>query len=116
MGHDIVRAANEMTEICFWNPVDGKLARTGRIPDTIPNISRFRQVVLHQGRIERYFLNNINRLSEGAIKIQRGVLPETLDLDEDKAEDVSDDNYPIKITVRQLSVSEPCCYLLIGNR
>jgi phenol 2-monooxygenase len=109
MGQDIIRAANEMTEICFWNPVDGKLSRTGRIPDTIPNISRFRQVVLHQGRIERLFLNNIQRLSEGAIKIERGVLPETLDLDEHKVEDPSDDNYPIKITVRQLSVSVCIC-------
>lgn len=39
-----------MLEICLWNPdSDGKLRRSDRIPDTIPGISRFQQVVLHQG-------------------------------------------------------------------
>jgi hypothetical protein len=36
-----------------------------RIPDTIPNISRFQQVVLHQGRIERFFLDSIREHTPG---------------------------------------------------
>lgn len=40
-----------MLEICLWNPdLEGKLRRSDRIPDTIPGISRFQQVVLHQGQ------------------------------------------------------------------
>lgn len=44
------KESNHMLEICFWNPDEnGTIRRTGRIPDTIPGLSRFQQVVLHQG-------------------------------------------------------------------
>lgn len=94
-----------MLEICFWNPDEsGKIARSGRIPDTIPGISRFQQVVLNQGRIERFFLDHIER--ESAIRVERGVLPTALQFDESKAEDNSADNYPITVTLRHLSEEE----------
>jgi len=39
-----------MLEIRLWNPdKDGVIRLSDRIPDTIPGISRFQQVVLHQG-------------------------------------------------------------------
>lgn len=88
------------------NPVDGKLKRTGFIPDTVPGISRWQQVVLHQGRIERILLNNISRNSDGAINVERGVLPEEMSWDESKFEDTAADNYPIRVQVRQLSEEE----------
>merc|ERR1711939_22559 len=44
------KESNHMLEICLWNPdSEGRIRRSDRIPDTIPNISRFQQVVLHQG-------------------------------------------------------------------
>ena len=44
------KESNHMLEICLWNPdSEGKIRRSDRIPDTIPFISRFQQVVLHQG-------------------------------------------------------------------
>jgi len=103
MAEDIWRQSNHMIEINFWNPIDGRLQRTGRIPDTIPNISRWQQVVLHQGRIERLYLNNIKRYSNDRVEVERAILPEKFEIDESKVES---DEYPIRIQVRQLSEEE----------
>ncbi|PKS05380.1 hypothetical protein jhhlp_008755 [Lomentospora prolificans] len=103
IGHRAWREANHMVEICFWNPDEtGLIRRSGRIPDTIPGISRFQQVVLHQGRIERFFLDFIEGSSP--IRVERGVLPTTLEFDESAAEDT--DAYPVTVTLRHLSEEE----------
>ncbi|KAJ5097871.1 FAD binding domain-containing protein [Penicillium argentinense] len=97
------RESNHMLEICFWNPDEsGQIRRSGRIPDTIPGISRFQQVVLHQGRIERFFLDSIKEHS--GIVVERGVLPTSFEFDNAKAADFED--YPITVTLRTLSESE----------
>ena len=92
-----------MLEICLWNPDEnGRLQRSDRIPDTIPGISRFQQVVLHQGRIERFFLDSIKEHSD--IRVERGVLPTSFEFDEAKAGDFED--YPISVMLRTLSDHE----------
>ncbi|OTA01188.1 GH16 protein [Trichoderma parareesei] len=92
-----------MLEICLWNPdVNGVIRRSDRIPDTIPGISRFQQVVLHQGRIERFFLDAITEASE--IRVERGVMPSKLEIDESLVKD--DDAYPITVTLRHLTEEE----------
>lgn len=92
-----------MLEICLWNPDEnGHLQRSDRIPDTIPGISRFQQVVLHQGRIERFLLDSIKENSD--ICVERGVLPISFDFDKVKAGDFED--YPIGVTLRTLSDHE----------
>ncbi|CAD6565765.1 MAG: hypothetical protein ASARMPRED_007976 [Alectoria sarmentosa] len=97
------KESNHMLEICLWNPDEtGRIRRTDRIPDTIPGISRFQQVVLHQGRIERFFLDSLKEHSH--IEIERGVLPEQLEIDHSKAED--DHAYPIKVRIRHLDDDE----------
>ncbi|KFZ22777.1 hypothetical protein V502_02740 [Pseudogymnoascus sp. VKM F-4520 (FW-2644)] len=97
------KEGNHMLEICLWNPgQDGVIRRSDRIPDTIPGISRFQQLVLHQGRIERFFLDSLKEHSD--IRVERGVLPQSLTFDESKAED--DDAYPIKVTLRHLTEDE----------
>ena len=105
-----------MLEICLWNPdpKTGVIHRSDRIPDTIPNISRFQQVVLHQGRIERFFLDAIHENSrrtlkdvagwEGGIDVEHGVMPTSLKFDESVAED--NDAYPITVTLRHLPEDE----------
>jgi phenol 2-monooxygenase len=99
------KEANHMIEICMWNPdSDGVIRRSDRIPDTIVGLSRFQQIVLHQGRIERFFLENIKKYSNGAISVERGVLPETLDIDVSKVEDPS--AHPVTVRLRQLSDEE----------
>lgn len=78
------------------------MRRSDRIPDTIPNISRFQQVVLHQGRIERFFLDSIAEHSD--ITVERGVLPTSFEFDDTKADDFED--YPITVTIKHLSETE----------
>ncbi|EDP53821.1 hypothetical protein KXW98_009486 [Aspergillus fumigatus] len=97
------RESNHMLEICLWNPEkDGVIRRSDRIPDTIPGISRFQQVVLHQGRIERFFLDSIKEHSN--ITVERGVMPTSFEFDASKAADV--DDYPITVTLRTLTEEE----------
>ncbi|GJC87295.1 phenol hydroxylase [Colletotrichum liriopes] len=95
------KEANHMIE----NPGnDGVIRRSDRIPDTIVGLSRFQQIVLHQGRIERFFLENIKKHSRDQIKVERGVLPESLQIDESKVND--DSAYPVTVKLRQLSEEE----------
>ena len=75
------------------------IRKSDRIPDTIPGISRFQQVVLHQGRIERFFLDTIEEC--GGSTVERGVMPTKLDIDTSVVE--KDDAYPITVTLRHLS-------------
>ncbi|GFF30036.1 phenol 2-monooxygenase [Aspergillus udagawae] len=102
-GHRAWREANHMIEICLWNPdKDGQIHRSHRIPDTIPGLSRFQQVVLHQGRIERFFLDSIREHSD--IEVERGTLPISFHFEDDKAGDF--DAYPITVTLQSLSEQE----------
>ncbi|KAJ4397779.1 hypothetical protein N0V93_002016 [Gnomoniopsis smithogilvyi] len=95
------KEANHMLE----NPgPDGTIRRSDRIPDTIPGLSRFQQVVLHQGRIERFFLDNIKKHSKDSIKVERGVLPESLKIDESKVND--DAAFPVTVRLRHLTEEE----------
>ncbi|EXA28737.1 phenol 2-monooxygenase [Fusarium oxysporum f. sp. pisi HDV247] len=104
-GHRAWIESNHMLEICLWNPDEkGIIRRSSRIPDTTPGISRFQQVVLHQGRIERFFLDSINQFSEGKLKIERGVIPTAITLDESLVAD--EDAYPITVNLRHLSEEE----------
>ncbi|MBE3050190.1 FAD-dependent monooxygenase [Candidatus Bathyarchaeota archaeon] len=78
--------------------------RSDRIPDTIVGLSRFQQVVVQQGRVERFFLDNIKKYSGDTIRVERGVLPESITIDEASVED--DDAYPVTVALRQLSEEE----------
>jgi len=89
----------------LWNPdKDGIIQCGDRIPDTIPNISRFHQVVLHQGHVERFFLDSIRNHSNGTFAVEHGVMPTHFKFDESLAE--SPDAYPITATLRHLSEEE----------
>lgn len=97
MGARLFEEVNVLGEICFWNPdTQGRIGRTARIPDTTPGISPYQQSVVHQGRIERMFLDKISEWSTPPIasmsaepdcvvplpriKVERAVCPEMLTL------------------------------------
>ncbi|KPM44127.1 Phenol 2-monooxygenase [Neonectria ditissima] len=104
-GHRAWIESNHMLEICLWNPdKDGVIQRSSRIADTIPGISRFQQVVLHQGRIERFFLDAIKDFSNGEVAVERGVMPTSLKIDADSVEDP--DAYPVTVQLRHLGEEE----------
>jgi phenol 2-monooxygenase len=99
----VLRESCYMLELNLWNPdANGQIQRSDRLPDTTPGISRFQRVVLHQGRIERFFLDSIAEHSD--IHVERGVLPESMKFDAANADD--DDAYPIEVTVRHLTEEE----------
>ncbi|KAL1409403.1 hypothetical protein Q8F55_003386 [Vanrija albida] len=100
----ILAEANDMCTINLYNPVDGVLKRTDRIPDTLPGISRYHQVVLHQGRIERHVIDSIDQVSGGRIKVERPIIPESLEIDESKVDDP--DAYPITVKLRYMGEEE----------
>lgn len=83
---------------------DGTIRRSDRIPDTIVGLSRFQQVVLHQGRIERFFLDNIEKYSKDTIRVERGVLPISLTIDESGVDKY--EGYPVTVTLRHLTEEE----------
>jgi len=94
-----------LTVFGLQNPgQDGVIRRSDRIPDTIVGLSRFQQIVLHQGRIERFFLDNIKKYSNDSIKVERGVLPASLSIDEANVD--CEDAYPVKIELQHLSEEE----------
>ncbi|KAM0410843.1 hypothetical protein ACHAPD_010656 [Fusarium lateritium] len=99
------KEANHMIEICMWNPgPDGIIRRSDRIPDTIVGLSRFQQVVVQQGRIERFFLDNIKKYSKDQIKVERAILPETIEIDKSNIE--STEGYPVTVKIRHLTEEE----------
>jgi 2-polyprenyl-6-methoxyphenol hydroxylase-like FAD-dependent oxidoreductase len=76
------------------------------VPDVVPGISRFKEIVLHQGRIERFFLDHIKKHSKDTLRVERGVLPESLHITEDLVNDHSAENYPITVQLRYLTEEE----------
>ncbi|USP74685.1 hypothetical protein yc1106_01959 [Curvularia clavata] len=101
------KEANHLIEFCMWNPgEDGVIRRSDRVPDVAPGLSRFKEIVLHQGRIERFFLDHIKKHSNDTLRVERGVLPESLDIAEDRVNDHSSENYPITVQLRYLTEEE----------
>lgn len=85
---------------------DGVIRRSDRVPDVPPGLSRFQQIVLHQGRIERFFLDNIKKYSKDTLHVERAVLPESLEIDDERCDDHSPDNYPLTVKLRYLTEEE----------
>ncbi|ETS74849.1 hypothetical protein PFICI_13333 [Pestalotiopsis fici W106-1] len=83
---------------------NGVIRRGERTPDTPPGLSRFMHATLHQGRIERFFLDNIKKYSKDTIQVERGVMPESLAIEETKVHDQT--AYPVTVKLRRLNEEE----------
>ena len=96
------KEANHMLEMAFWSPnEEGDLARNTIIADTIPGISRFQQCVLHQGHIEKWFYDSINKWSGGKSGVERPLLPLSINVDDSKVND--SEAYPVSVLVQNLT-------------
>jgi flavin-dependent dehydrogenase len=82
------------------------IRRSDVVPDTPPGLSRFKEIVLHQGRIERFFLDHIKKHTKDTLHVERAVLPESLHIAEDRVDDHSSDNYPVTVQLRYLTEDE----------
>ncbi|KAI1259702.1 FAD binding domain-containing protein [Xylariaceae sp. FL1019] len=111
VGERVWREANQLMEVSFWNPdPDGRIRRSSRAPNNIPGLSRFTESVLHQGRMESFFLDAIAASyphpgnPDHAIHVERKVIPTSLTIDGATIND--DDAFPISVTLRHLTENE----------
>lgn len=110
VGERVWKEANHMIEVSFWNPDEnGTIKRNNTAPDNIPGMSRFTECVLHQGRMEAFFIEAIaasypHPTGVPPLKVERMVLPTSLSIDENQADD--DDAYPVTVTLRHLTEEE----------
>lgn len=87
------------------------IKRSQRSADNVAGLSRFTEAVLHQGRVEGFFLDAIADSyphpadPEGyQLRVERKVLPTSLSIDESAAED--EDAHPVTVTLRRLTEEE----------
>ncbi|RVD87912.1 uncharacterized protein DFL_002115 [Arthrobotrys flagrans] len=95
------KESNHMLEVCFWNPDEnGVIRRTVRAPDTPKGLSRFTESVLHQGRMERFFLDHLKGTGD-RIRVERPVIPSLLRVDESEIKNPS--AYPVTLKLQHLT-------------
>ncbi|CAK7222269.1 hypothetical protein SBRCBS47491_004808 [Sporothrix bragantina] len=126
--------SNHMIEVCFWNPDEsGCIRRDNRVVNGRAGLSRFHEVVLHQGRAETFFLDAIRDsygpsvaggvgatdnktralVQERRISVERKVMPTSLTIDEQGAGDTT--AYPVTVTLRHLSEAEATPTQMLSN-
>ncbi|KAK3312221.1 FAD binding domain-containing protein [Apodospora peruviana] len=89
-------------EACYYEPdANGQLHKVDRRAEGIPGISRYNGSVIHQGRIEQWFIDAIDGFSKGTMKVERPILPDSLDIDESRIHDQT--AYPVTVKVRKLA-------------
>ncbi|KAI1173793.1 FAD binding domain-containing protein [Nemania sp. FL0916] len=111
IGEKIWKEANPMYEVSFWNPdPSGAIRRNSRAPDNVAGLSRFTEAVLHQGRMESFFLDAIAAsyphpvCPTQPLQVERMVVPTSLSINEDEVN--NDDAYPVTVTLRHLQEEE----------
>ncbi|KAF2859052.1 hypothetical protein K470DRAFT_250053 [Piedraia hortae CBS 480.64] len=101
--HRVRQEGRIMTEMCFWNPDEkGIIRRSDRKADTMPGNGRYLECTLNQGRIERFFLDEIKAC--GGNTVERGVMPSKLVIEKEKVDDPN--AYPVTVTLRHLTEEE----------
>ncbi|TEA18323.1 Phenol hydroxylase [Colletotrichum sidae] len=116
VGERVWKEANRMLEISFWNPdSSGAIFRSAHSVNTIPGLSRFTESVLHQGRIEGFFLDAIrdSDTPDQALRVERMVIPTSLEIDESAVEDA--DAHPVTVTLRHLTEEEATPTQMLSN-
>ena len=79
------KVANHVTEMCFWSPNDnGYLTRKSKVPDSAPGVSKYTECVIHQGNVEKWFNDSIEHFSDGKVKVERPLLPISLQINENE--------------------------------
>lgn len=107
----------------FWNPDEnGQVKRNSRAGNAKPGLSRFTECVLHQGRMEQFFLDAIrasapptdeggddggaageSKAGGSRVRVERMVLPTSLSIDDSL---LDGDAHPVTVTLRHLTEAE----------
>ncbi|KAK0622165.1 Phenol hydroxylase [Lasiodiplodia hormozganensis] len=100
---EIYKRAAHLVESRFWaSGKSGGIEPCGVASDYYPELSRFHQVLINQGQIERTLLDAIKDL--GNVEVERGVAPTKLQIDEQNLQDPQ--AYPVQLTLRHLTEEE----------
>ncbi|BCS25308.1 uncharacterized protein APUU_50019S [Aspergillus puulaauensis] len=84
-------------EACYYDPDEnGRIHRVKTAAEGIPGISRFNGSVVHQGRIEAWLTDAITEFSDGRIKVERPLQPESLEING------SGGDYPVRVVLKRL--------------
>ncbi|KAJ5676917.1 uncharacterized protein N7477_002550 [Penicillium maclennaniae] len=101
--HRVQHEGHVAVEANFWVPgPNGSLIRQGPFCSSKVNESPFHNMLLSQGRIERFLLDNIKQHSN--LEVERGVIAESFEYDELVKDDPN--AFPITVKVRTLSENE----------
>ncbi|KAF9891621.1 hypothetical protein FE257_003632 [Aspergillus nanangensis] len=104
------RALKEVSvgyEACYYEPDEnGTIHHVETRPEGIPGLSRFNGSVVHQGRIETWLSEAISEFSDGALRVERPVLPVALDIETTPADGGSSSAYPVRVVLQKLPDDE----------
>ncbi|KAE8153884.1 FAD binding domain-containing protein [Aspergillus avenaceus] len=101
--HRILHEGVQLGEFSFWTRDENdRLKRQQRVRSDALDGLPYRTIALGQGRIERFILDTIAGNSD--LQIERGVVTESLDYNEDMEE--NHDDYPITVKLRTLTEQE----------
>ncbi|KAJ5682531.1 hypothetical protein N7462_005696 [Penicillium macrosclerotiorum] len=101
--HRVQQEGHVAVEANFWVPgPNGNLIRQGPHCSSKVNESPFRNMLLNQGRIERFLLDSMRQHSD--LEVERGVIAESLEYNDELEGDP--DAYPITVKLRTLDEEE----------
>jgi phenol 2-monooxygenase len=102
-GYIALTLFDRKTDSCGQVPDGNKgIKKMGGGPFDVPGLSKFKLCTLMQGKIESFYIDNIKKYS--ATQIERGVIPESLEIDEKEVENRN--AYPLTIKLRHLTTTE----------
>lgn len=98
----LLQEGNQMHMTAFYNPSSsGGIERTGRAADVTAPTARYPfEVTLHQGAIERIFLDS---MAQSGVSVDRPVQPVALELSDDPKQLADPRSYSVKATLKRLS-------------
>ncbi|KAK6460215.1 FAD binding domain-containing protein [Scheffersomyces coipomensis] len=99
-----LKESNHMLELCFWEPEQDAskgIKRSGAIPDTTIGLSRFQQVVIHQGTVEGWMRDSWKKWSDNTLVLERPVQAKELEIDQ-SVQSTDLKSFPVTVTVEHL--------------
>ncbi|KAG6327901.1 hypothetical protein ID866_11188 [Astraeus odoratus] len=104
LANHLLNEGNQMHMCAFYNPNGNSgIELTGRAPDVTAPTARFPfEITLHQGAIERIFIDSMNLHN---LTVDRPVKPSAIELSQDYDELSSPTAYPVKVTLEHLNAT-----------
>ncbi|PPQ75444.1 hypothetical protein CVT26_016218 [Gymnopilus dilepis] len=101
LGERLLKVGNQMHMAAFYNPSpSGGIELTDRVPDVTASTARYPfEVTLHQGAIERIFLDSMNKFG---VKIDRPVVPTSIQLSVDESSLNDPNAHPVQVVLNHI--------------